>query len=97
MAASYLLNWAADVGFEAQALAVAVAAAAAAPATLWAGGVWVFAGYVLAVASQMSFKPLSRRYLASKSGAPGLAVGAVNATSNVGTCVGQLIIALVSV
>jgi len=96
MGTSYLLNWAADAGFELQVLAATVAAAGVAPLAVAAGGSASLVGYVLALASQMAFRPLSRRYATTRSETPGLAVGALNAASNVGTGLGQLAIALLA-
>ncbi len=94
-ATSYLLGWAADKGWERQALAATVVASAVSPLLLAMGGAASAAGYVAAMTAASSFKPLSRRYL-SRSGRPGAAVGLVNAASNLGTALGQALVALLA-
>jgi len=94
-ATSYLLGWAADKGWERQALAATAVAAAASPLLLVVGGAAAAAGYVAAMTAASSFKPLSRRYL-SRSGRPGAAMGLVNAASNLGTALGQVAVALLA-
>ncbi len=87
---SYLLSWVADRVSDRLAVTVSVAMSSVAAALVAAREPWLLvAGLALAASSIKSFVPLSRKVAASAA-RPSLAMGLVNALSNVGTSLGQL-------
>ncbi|RLE78029.1 MAG: hypothetical protein DRJ56_01020 [Thermoprotei archaeon] len=87
---SYLLSWVADRASDRLAVTVSVALSSVAATLVAAREPWLLVmGLALAASSIKSFVPLSRKVAASAA-RPSLAMGLVNALSNVGTSLGQL-------
>lgn len=93
MISSYLISWFADKKSDVAALRLSLSMAFISPLLISiAATIPVLAGYATAMISARSYRPLSRRYLATHTALPATTIGFINASDNIGSSTSQLLL-----